>query len=61
MRRIRLVPGSFMLMNLCTCNIRTLGAESDLLMLLEKLPFIKWDVVALSAVRRIGKKKKKKE
>ena len=51
-------PGRPTLMNLCTYNIRTMRTESDLLALLEELSFIKWDVVRLSEVRRLGEEQK---
>ncbi|XP_069994135.1 uncharacterized protein [Penaeus vannamei] len=53
-KNIRIKAGRPKLMNLCTYNLRTMSTESGLLALLEKLSSIKWDVVGLSEVRRLG-------
>lgn len=45
-------------MNICTYNVRTLRTESDLLGLLEELALIKWEIVGLSEVRRLGEDQK---
>ena len=50
--------GRYLMMNLCTYNVRTLRTESDLLALLEEISFIKWDVIGLSEVRRLGTEQK---
>ena len=51
-------PGHHRLMNLCTYNTRTLSTEADLAVLMEELSCIKWDVVGLSEVRRLGEEQK---
>ena len=51
-------PGRYLLMNLCTYNVRTLRTEADLLGLLNELSLIKWDVVGLCEVRRLGEEQK---
>ena len=57
-KNIRVKTGRPTLMNLCTYNIRTMRTESDLLALLEELSSIKWDVVGLCEVRRLGEEQK---
>ena len=51
-------PGRYLLMNLCTYNVRTLRTEADLLGLLNELSLIKWDVVGLCEIRRLGEEQK---
>lgn len=51
-------PGHHKLLNICTYNIKTWKTLAAMLVLLEKLSDIKWDVVGLSDVRRHGEEKK---
>ena len=57
-KNIRVQTGRPTLMNLCTYNIRTMRTEADLIALLEELSSIKWDVVGLCEVRRLGEEQK---
>ena len=58
-RNTRSDPGRYSMMNLGTLNVRTLQTESDLLVLLEELSLVKWDVMGICEVRRLGEEQKK--